>query len=368
MIKDRLFTPSQPLFRYGLSLVVSAFAFVLTRGTMPIFEHNAFDFYLGAVVISAYYGGLGPAFLTALLAIPTLSYFFMPPFNAFSLAMTDVLRLTVFTIVALLVSSLSGRLKKAKSDLQQAHDELETRVEERTRDLMRVNGELETEIEHRLAAEKEILQISNREQRRLGEDLHDGLCQTLVGLRYLTQDLRDRAAADGLAWTEEVGALDKGLGDALHQADGVAHGLYPVELETGGLVPALQSMADKIAVIYRVRCRLRCDASPTALEGSTAHHMYRIAQEAIVNAIKRGKSKRISLRLQRRRERVQLSVTDDGIGLSQQSRARGLGLKMMEYRARMIHAAFRIRSRAKGVTRVTCSLELNSEATHAHLE
>lgn len=355
---------SRSEYRYGLALLVSALAFIFTRWTMPVFQHNAFDFYLAAVVISACYGGFGPALLTAILAIPTFGYFFMPPYNTFSVSSTDLLRLAIFTMVATLTSSLSGRLKETKSTLQRARDELEMRVVERTQELTRANAALEEEIAQRLTAEKEILQISHREQRRLGEDLHDGLCQTLVGLRYITQDLRETAKADGLSWEKEVARIDWSLKEALSQADLVARGLYPVELETNGLLAALQELAEKISVIYRVRCRLRCADKDVALDPPVADHLYRIAQEAVVNAIKRGKGKRVSIHLRRDRGQFILSVTDDGMGLQAAGERRGMGLKMMMYRSRIINADFQIRSRIKGVTRVTCRLQAKKESDH----
>jgi signal transduction histidine kinase len=362
-MKKSTLDSSRTEYRYGLALLVSALAFIFTRWTMPIFQHNAFDFYLAAVVISACYGGFGPALLTAILAIPTFGYFFMPPFNTFSVSATDLLRLTIFTIVATLTSSLSGRLKEAKSTLQRARDELEMRVAERTQELTHVNAALEAEIVQRLTAEKEILQISHREQRRLGEDLHDGLCQTLVGLRYITQDLRETVMADGLSWADEVAQIDLRLGEALNQADLVARGLYPVELETNGLLAALRELADKISVIYRVRCRLRSAGEDFSLDLPVANHLYRIAQEALVNAIKHGKSKRVSLHLRRHRGQLILSITDDGIGLqSTGPQRRGMGLKMMMYRSRIINADFYIRSRPRGVTRVTCQLPTEKES------
>jgi len=363
-MKKSTFDLSRSEYRYSLALLVSALAFVFTRWTMPIFQHNAFDFYLAAVVISGCYGGFGPALLTVILAVPTFGYFFMPPFNTFSVSATDLLRLAIFTVVATLTSSLSGSLKETKSTLQEARDELEMRVVQRTQELTRVNTALEAEIAQRLTAEKEILQISHREQRHLGEDLHDGLCQTLVGLRYLTQDLHETVKAEGSPWAEEVGNIHLRLGEALHQADLVARGLYPVELETNGLLAALREMAEKISVIYRVRCRLRCSEEVFSLDLPVANHLYRIAQEAVVNAIKRGKSKRVSIHLRRHRDRFILSITDDGIGLQRSGQRNGMGLKMMMYRSRIINADFRIRSRTKGVTRVTCQLAAEKELDH----
>jgi signal transduction histidine kinase len=347
--------------RYGLAILVSALAFGLTRWFAPAFQYNGFDLFQGAVVVSACYGGLGPGFLTAVIAIFILDFYFIPPLNTFRLGMADLLRLSVFAAVATLTSSLSARLKEAKSELEKSHQELEQRVEERTEQLTHVNADLEAEIAYRLAAEKEILQISSREQRRLGEDLHDGLCQTLAGLRLLSQELKGKLFAQGLSWASDVERIEGRLGEALTQADVVSHGIYPVELETNGLMAALQEVTSKVSTLYRVSCRFKC-AQPVLIEDcAVATHLYRIAQEAVINAIKRGKAKRVTVRLVKSRGHILLSITDDGIGLHGQRPRQGMGLKMMTYRARIINGVLRIRSRSRGFTRVVCSITGGTE-------
>src|SRR5438309_6940788 len=141
------FFPAVP--RYGLAFVASAVAFALTRWIAPAIQYNAFDLFQGSVVISACYGGLGPGFLAAVMSIFILDYFFIPPLNTLSLGIMDFVRLSVFAFVAILTSSLSARLKDAKSDLEKARDQLELRVEQRTEELKKSNTELEGEIAHR---------------------------------------------------------------------------------------------------------------------------------------------------------------------------------------------------------------------------
>jgi len=345
---------SKAATRYGFALVVSLLAFLLTRLLTPTMENNFFDLFQGAVVISACYGGLGPGLLSAVIAVVALDYFFLPPLHTFTVEASGFLRLAVFTAVAIVTSSISARLKETKSELQKAHDQLESRVAERTEELSRANENLEEEIAHRLEAERQILQISSREQRRLGEDLHDGVCQTLAGLRLLSQELKGKLSAEGLPWVGDVERIQTRLGEALTQADIVAHGLYPVELETDGLMAALEELAAKISTLYRVHCQFKCPVPVLIQDASTANHLFRIAQEAVINAIKRGKAKHIIVRLVTQDSRSSLSITDNGIGFEGPRPRRGMGLKMMMYRARMINATLRIRSRSRGVTRVTC--------------
>lgn len=332
-------------------------ALVLTRLIPTLVVQHVFDLFLGAVFLSAWYVGFGPGAFSAFVSILIIDYFFLPPINSFAFDTINVTRLSAFAVVAFLTSSLSARLRETQYQLQRTHDELEERVMQRTQDLSNTNNRLEEEIAHRLAAEQEILQISNRELRRLGEDLHDGLCQTLVGVRLLSRELKDNLATAQSPWTQDAERIEARLTEALMQADIVSRGLYPVELETNGLMAALQELTQKFSVIHRASAVFICHDAVTIANSSTSDHLYRIAQEALFNAIKRGKAKRIRIRLVKRGARITLSVTDDGIGFKVNEMRHGMGLKIMNYRARMIDADFRIRSRSRGVTRVICAFE-----------
>jgi signal transduction histidine kinase len=220
---------------------------------------------------------------------------------------------------------------------------------------------LHEEMSQRRVAEKEILHISGREQRRLGEDLHDGLCQTLAGLRLLSSDLKESLKDQGLPSWAEIDRMEGLLGEALTQADAVARGLYPAELETQGLTAALRELAARMSSLYRVSCRFRSAGPVPVGDSAAALHVYRIAQEAVMNAVKSGKARRITVRMSERGGFSALSVTDDGVGLAGSRPRQGMGFKMMSYRARMIGADFAIRSRPGGCTRVTCSFRPESK-------
>lgn len=471
--------------RYGFALSTSASAVFLTRWISPFVSTTVFDLFQGAVVLSAWYGGLGPGILTAITSILALDYFFIPPLNAFGVNFTDFLRLAVFGGVAVLTSSLSARLKKAKSDLQYANDELELRVRQRTKELAQTNesfknqtrlfqsvlsnmndavvmidlqrrftpvnsaakrlfgnplrdlstesasdelgiykldrmtlyrfdempftkalhGEFTDEVlemfirnpqvpegmwatcvgsplkdddgiirggvmvfrdvSDRKNAEREVLEIANREQRRLGRDLHDGLCQTLAGLKLISEDLKEKLAAKSLPETKDLEIVESRLGEALAQVDMVSRGLYPVELETNGLMAALEELADKISKVHTVDCQLKCQKSILINNGAVATHLYRIAQEAVINAIKGGRAKHITIRLFARGPHMVLSIADDGTGFSAKPSRNGMGLKIMDYRARMINASLQIRSNPMSGTLVSCSLPMGSERASA---
>jgi signal transduction histidine kinase len=341
--------------RYGFAVLACLSAAALTRWIGPFVNHNLFDLFQGAVVVSTWYGGLGPGIVTAGLSIMTLDYFFIPPLNTFTLGPADLVRLLIFGAVALLTSSLSNQLKEAKSELEKAHGELEERIARRTQELSNANRKLTAEVAHRLEAEKAILEISHREQQRLGQDLHDGLSQMLAGVRLMSEELKGKLAGRQLPEAQDAEIIESRLSEALLQADTVSRGLYPVELETEGLMAALEEMAAKVSKMSAVFCRFRCPKPIHVSDTSIATHLYRIAQEATTNAIKNGKAKHVTIRLVSRPPRITLCITDDGIGFGRQVPRKGMGIKIMEYRARMIDADLAIRSRASGWTRVTCA-------------
>jgi signal transduction histidine kinase len=341
--------------RFLFASFVSILALLLSLGLQSFAGRTVFDFFYAAVALSAWYGGFGPGTFASSFAVLALDYYFIPPLHTLELGFDDLLRLIVFGFVALLISTLSARLREAKARLERSQEDLENRVKDRTAELSRVNTDLSQEISHRLESEKELVEISNREQRRLGQDLHDGLCQILAGVRLMTEKLQERLSSQASPETSEVARIESRLSEALAQADTISRGLYPVELETNGLESALYEMAEKISKIYPVNCSFENSSPVTWIDTAAAHHLYRIAQEAVINAIKSGKAKRIVIRLGARAKIGILSITDNGVGFQSSSARQGMGLKIMNYRARMINATLHIRPLPRGGTRVACA-------------
>jgi signal transduction histidine kinase len=245
---------------------------------------------------------------------------------------------------AILTSLLIARLKEANSTLKNALVDLEKR--------------LTHEIAQRNEAEKTILEVSNREQRRLGQDVHDGLSQILVGVKFITEELKEDLKTHGLPQAKSAALIESRLSEALAQSDLISRGLTPVELESNGLMPALEELATKVSKIHPVRCRIKCFFPVDIHDSTITTHIYRIAQEAVMNAIKGGKAKNITIQLRRRQSMILLSVTDDGIGFHKKPLRQGMGLKIMEYRTRMINGSLHFQSRSRGGTRVTCSFSI----------
>jgi PAS domain S-box-containing protein len=217
------------------------------------------------------------------------------------------------------------------------------------------------EVTDRKALEQEILEISNREQRRLGNDLHDGLGQELTGLSLLLKGLEVQLSREAPEYISQVTKISDLLARAIQSTRSLARGLAPVNLERGGLPEALKHLAARCTDMYSLECSFQ-NGGPKLpdLEEGAATHLYRIAQEATTNAARYARARCIAIGLNTTGRKLQLSIADDGIGLSAglAQRSPGLGLKIMEYRARMLGGTISFEEPGPG-TRVVLSAPLH---------
>ena len=195
------------------------------------------------------------------------------------------------------------------------------------------------EVTQRKELEQEILEISNREQRRLGSDLHDGLGQELTGLSLLMKGLEMQVERESPQYSAQVMKITDLLARAIQSTRSLARGLAPVNLERGGLPEALKHLVARCTDMYNLECTFTMGGQKLPdLEEGAATHLYRIAQEGSTNAARYARARSINIDLRSTGRKLQLSIADDGIGLSAglaQGRP-GMGLKIMEYRARML--------------------------------
>jgi PAS domain S-box-containing protein len=212
------------------------------------------------------------------------------------------------------------------------------------------------DITERRRLEKEIIEISNREQQRIGQDLHDGLCQELTGIELMCQVLEQKLATKSKPESKQVGEITQHIRDAISHTRKLAHGLSPVELATNGFMSALYELAMHIQKLFRIECRIECPKPVLIRNNLFATHLYRIVQEAINNAVKHGKAKNIFISLKPAGDRFALTVADDGIGFSNETKkSGGMGLHIMKYRAGVLDAALEVRSNIDGLgTSVIC--------------
>jgi signal transduction histidine kinase len=215
---------------------------------------------------------------------------------------------------------------------------------------------LATAEQERKQLEQQILEISEREQRRIGQDLHDGLGQHLTGIELMTQALEQRLAGKSRTEAAQAGKIAQHVRDAIRQTRGLARGLSPVELDANGLMSALHELTANVQNMFRVKCSFRCDQPVLMAENAVATHLFRIAQEAVSNAIKHGKATEIEIALTIP-DRLLLAIKDNGSGISSDaSHGDGMGLRIMHYRAAVIGGSLAVQRDRDGGTTVVCSI------------
>ena len=211
------------------------------------------------------------------------------------------------------------------------------------------------DITERKRLEQEITEISNREQQRIGQDLHDGLCQELAGIQLMCQVLEQKLAAKSKAEAKQVADIGEHIRQAIGHTRKLARGLSPVELETNGLVSALHELADHAQKLFHIECHFDCAVPVAVGDNVAATHLYRIAQEAINNAVKHGQAKKVAISLKPAGNKFALTIRDNGLGFSNETRkGSGMGIHTMKYRASVIGAALELKSSGPGAT-VICT-------------
>jgi len=225
------------------------------------------------------------------------------------------------------------------------------------------------DVTDRRMLEKQIAEISDREQSRIGQDLHDTLCQQLVSVGYATEILRLALEQHSSTESPKVESIAEMINQSITQARQFARGLYPVRLEADGLSSALEELASTVQTRSKIRCRFAVDEPVFINDEVAAINLFRIAQEAVNNAIKHSHAKNISIGIGAVEDEVTLTVNDDGIGFpTKLDRSQGMGLHIMNYRARMIGASLDIRRGARGGTIVICSFRNQNtlDSQHVH--
>ena len=326
-------------------LMASCFVLVLVVGLLDYLTGLEFSidvFYLIPIVLAVWFAGrwYGMAFSVG-SAATSFTVNGLPKAQGANLLVVswNALILLVFYLVVVWILDRWRAL----------HRQLETRVQERT-------AALQAEIGERERLEKEVLHITEREQQRIGRDLHDSLCQHLTATALAGKVLEEQLGpqpASAAAAQRVVGMIEEGI----ILARNLAHGLMPVELEAAGLMEAFEELVEGISEQFHIVCEFTCEAPVLIPEASTATHLYRIAQEAISNAIKHGYAKHIEIQLSKTESGTVVEITDDGVGLPDPLPAnRGMGLRIMAHRALMIGGSLTVRRGTDGGTVVTCIL------------
>jgi len=213
-------------------------------------------------------------------------------------------------------------------------------------------------IKERKRLEKEVINISAGEQERIGQDLHDTLGQYLTGVAFMSRALERKLSARNLDEAKDAAKIETLVNNALGTTQKLAQGLYPVELVADGLQAALQNLAKTNESLFGIPCRFSTNEEGVEInEHDVAIQIYRIAQEAINNAVKHSGASFIEIELRKAENRIVLTVQDNGKGISRfGARKKGMGLNIMNYRTRIIGAALDIRQHMKGGTVVECTI------------
>jgi signal transduction histidine kinase len=324
---------------------------VVVIGTLAVLAIGAVDtriepqlssafFYLLPVLLVTRHAGTRTSIVFSVLATVVSLYADLvtaepnvPKFLPYSNA---ALRFGVLMVAVWLVTSL-----------RRLNESLEERVHDRT-------ARLEDEVKARLKLERRILDARESEQARIGQDLHDGLCQQLVATAFsaalLQRSLEERSAPEA----SDAERIAKSIDDSIGQARDIAKGLHPVPLEEEGLETALRDLARSTSKHTGIRCVSEVSGKPSNLDKAVAIHLFRIAQEALNNAVKHASAARIVISFSTSGDDFELTVEDDGGGIDRSARGGGMGLHIMDYRARAIGAELDISLGKDGGTRVRC--------------
>lgn len=310
------------------------------------YEQSLLLFYLVPIALATWFGGLAFGLtvsglsLTAWVVSDILAG--SPSVRAWNVAMATA-AYVVFTI-------LLYKLGTVLRDLDQ-------RVRDRTVALRR-------EIAERKRLDKEIAEVADRERLLLGQELHDGLCQHLTGTALTAQTLRERLAARSAGEVAQADQVVRYLEQGIDMSRNLARGLFSPELEADGLMVALQGLAENMTERWGVPCSFDSDGVVGVRDGKVATQLYRIAQEAVMNAIKHANAQEIGIELAEQDDELTLTVSDDGTGLATEREPKGLGLRLMAHGAALIGADFQARRREGGGTIVSCRVNLNLEQTY----
>ena len=212
------------------------------------------------------------------------------------------------------------------------------------------------DITERKHLEKAILDISAREQRRIGQDLHDGLGQHLTGIAFMAKVHEAKLAEQNRPETEDAAKIVKLVNEAIHKTRELARGFLPVVSDSQGLMSALQLWAAEVEDLFGVPCRFQCETPVLIHDDTMATHLYHIAQEAVNNAIKHGNPRKVLIQLTAEEGLGKLLIKDDGKGIAENpAHTEGMGLHIMNYRAGVIGGVLEARRDTPRGTIVTCT-------------
>ena len=286
-------------------------------------------FYLLALGLATWFVGRRFAFFISLLSVAVSLAGDLATGGRYSSRLVPWWNASIVLVFYLVVVWLLARLREL-------YREMEERVRQRT-------ATLTDEMAERERLEKELLEISEREQRRIGHDLHDSLGQHLTGTALAAQVLEEKLAMRGQPEAADANKVVELAEESIALSRKLAKGLHPIEMEAHGLMQAFEELAAISSDLFKISCRFDCDSPVLIHDAATSGHLYRVAQEAVSNAVKHGKAKNVIIQLEAVDDGIALRIRDDGIGIPNPlPEMRGMGLRIMAHRASMIGATFKV--------------------------
>jgi len=233
-------------------------------------------------------------------------------------------------------------------------------------DSTRLVLELGVDVTEQRRLRNEVVTASEQERQRVGRDLHDSLGQDLSGVGYLAEALASQLAAVGSPLAENADQIANLIQKACREVRSVARGLCPVEVREEGLADALRDLAEQTREIYGVPCDLECPGPVPVHDIAAATDLYRIAQEAVTNAVRHAQPNRITVRLVARDGTIAMAIEDDGVGLPEDlDPEAGMGLRVMRYRAQRVGGVLEANRRPEGGTVISCVVHLPPDQDEA---
>ncbi len=213
------------------------------------------------------------------------------------------------------------------------------------------------DLTERKALEDKILHISEEEQSRIGQDIHDDLCQQLAAIGCLAKVAQKNLTKAGSAEAQSLAEIVQLITKANTRARETSRGLMPVVIDSAGLMAALEELAASTTRAFEVTCDFRYDNPVQVNDNKLSVQLFRIAQEAVSNAVKHGQAARVEIHLARQNGNIVLTIRDNGIGIPESpAKGTGMGLLTMHHRAQMMGGTLKIEPRSSGGTQVTCSV------------
>ena len=209
----------------------------------------------------------------------------------------------------------------------------------------------------RKVLEDKILRISEEEQARIGQDIHDDLCQQLAAIGCLAKVAQKNLSKSGSPEAQSLEEIVRLVSKANTRARETSRGLMPVVLDAGGLMKALEELADSTARAYEIKCVFRYDNPVQVNDNQMSVQLFRIAQEAVSNAVKHSQAGRVDIHLARQSGYIVLTIRDNGVGIPESpAKGTGMGLLTMSHRAQMMAGTLKVEPRTGGGTQVICSV------------